>query len=131
MTDLSAAREQAVLDNIASGGVYVSLHTSDEGNNPDGTNEVSAGDYSRQHLAEADISTSGNGPTTLTNDVEINWGTTSNDWGNVTHGALWSAEAGGTGEEPYTATVSLGNGGDVPSGIEVKINSGGLTFDID
>jgi len=131
MTDLSSTRESTVLDNIASGGVYVSLHTADEGNEPDGSNEVSAADYSRQQLAEADITISGSAPTTLTNDVEINWGTTQNDWGNVTYGALWNDIQGATGEEPYTATVQLGNGGSAPAGIEVKINAGDLTFDMD
>lgn len=131
MTDLSSSREQEVLDNIAAGGVYVSLHSGDEGNEPDGSLEVGADDYAREHLEEADISISGSGPTTLTNDVEINWGVTENDWGDVTYGALWNTEQGGTGEEPYTSTVELGNGGSAPEGIEVRIDVNGLTFDID
>jgi catalase (peroxidase I) len=131
MSDLSSTRESTVLNNIANGGVYVSLHTADEGNEPDGSNEVSAADYSRVQLAEADISISGSAPTTLTNDVDINWGTTQNDWGNVTYGALWNDTQGATGEEPYTATVVLGNGGSAPSGIEVKILAGDLTFEMD
>lgn len=130
MTDLSSSRESEVLNSIAAGGVYVSLHTEDEGNEPDGVNEVGAADYEREFVAEADLSVSGSGPTTLTNDVEINWGITENDWGNVTHGALWNDTQGATGEEPYTSTVALGNGGDAPEGIEVRIDAGQLTFDI-
>lgn len=130
MTDLSSSREQEVLDNIAAGGVYVSLHSGDEGNEPDGSLEVDAADYAREHLEEANISISGSGPTTLTNDVEVNWGVTENDWGDVTHGALWNDTQGATGEEPYTSTVELGNGGSAPEGIEVRIDAGELTFDI-
>lgn len=131
MSDLSSTRESTVLNNIASGGVYVSLHTADEGNEPDGTNEVSAADYSREFVAASDITISGSAPTTLTNDLDISWGETQNDWGSVTHGALWNDTIGATGEEPYTATVTLGNGGSAPAGIEVKILANDLTFNID
>lgn len=131
MTDLSSSREQAVLDSIADGGVYVSLHSGDEGNEPDGSLEVDADDYAREHLTEANISISGSGPTTLTNDVEVNWGVTENDWGDVTHGALWSDAEGATDVEPYTSTTELGNAGSAPEGIEVRIDANGLTFDID
>lgn len=131
MSDLSNTREQTVLNNIAAGGVYVSLHSADEGDEPDGSNEVGAADYGREPVAEADLTVSGTSPTTLTNDAPVNWGTTQNNWGTISHAALWSTEQGGTGEEPYTATIALENGGDAPSGIEVKINAGDLTFTID
>jgi len=130
MTDLSASQESTVLSNITSGGVYVSLHTGDEGNAPDESSEVTQADYSRVHLAEADISTSGSGPTQMTNDVAVDWGTTQNDWGNVTHAALWSDTSANSGT-PYTATVSLSNGGSTPSGIQVIIEAGNLTFSVD
>lgn len=130
MTDLSSTQEQTVLDNIISGGVYVSLHTADEGNEPDGANEVSASDYARASVAATDLSTSGSGPTTMTNDVDINFGTTENDWGTITHAALWDDTAANSGS-PYTATISVGNSGDAPSGVEVSIPAGDLTFDID
>lgn len=130
MTDLSATQESTVLDNITSGGVYVSLHTADEGNEPDGTDEVSADDYSREELAEADITQSGSGPTQIENDVAVDWGETSNDWGDVTHAALWSDTDGNDGD-PYTATVELSNGGETPSGVQVIIEEGNLTFSVD
>jgi hypothetical protein len=130
MTDISSTREDKILDNIKSGGVYVSLHTADEGNEPDESNEVSAADYSREHLAEADINVSGSAPTTLENTAEINWGTTSNDWGTVTHSALWSDTSANNGN-PYTATAQVGNSGSVPTGVEVRIDSNDLVFEVD
>ena len=138
MTDLSNTQEQSILNDIAAGGVYVSLHTADEGDEPvpnrgTGSTEVTAADYSRQFVAEADLTVDAPdaGPSTLSNNLEINWGTTQNDWGTVTHGALWNTAIGGTGEAPYTATVALGNGGSAPAGITVKINAGEMTFSLD
>lgn len=131
MSDLSSSREQTVLENIRSGGVYVSLHSTDEGNEPTGTSEVGASDYAREFVAATDLSISGSGPTELTNDLDIDWGVTDNDWGTVSHAALWDDAASGTDPTPYTSTMALSNGGDAPSGIQVKINAGGLTFTID
>jgi hypothetical protein len=130
MTDISSTREDTILDNIKSGGVYVSLHTADEGNEPDGGDEVPTADYSREHLPEADINVSGSAPTTLENTAEINWGTTSNSWGTVTHAALWSDTSGNNGD-PYTATVQVGNSGSIPAGAEVRIDSNDLVFEVD
>lgn len=138
MTDLSNSQETTVLNNIKTGGVYVSLHTADEGDEPVpakgvGSTEVTAADYARQHLTEANctVTTVDVGGSTLTNAVAISWGTTTSDWGTVTHAALWNTAVGGVGEKPYTSTVALGNAGAVPSGIEVRINAGELTFTVD
>lgn len=140
MTDLSNTEETNVLNNIAAGGVYVSLHTADEGDEPvpargTGSTEIPStnADYSRQHLTEANctVTTVDVGGSTLSNAVAISWGTTTSDWGTVTHAALWNTPIGGVGEKPYTGTVALGNGGSVPSGIEVRINAGELTFTVD
>lgn len=119
------------MNNIAAGGVYVSLHTADEGNEPDGSNEVGAADYSRVQLAEADIGISGSAPTTMANNVSIDWGTTSNDWGTITHAALWTGAQGTTGVAPETATIALTNSGSAPAGVSVSIPAGELTFEMD
>lgn len=131
MTNLSTSREQSILNDIASGGVYVSLHSADEGNEPDGSDELTASDYSRQHVPESELSINGSNPATLTNDNEIQFGVTNTDWGTISHGALWSHDAGVSGEEPYTSTIELANGGAAPSGVEVKINAGDLTLSLD
>lgn len=133
MTDLSNTQEQQILTDIATGGVYVALHTADEGDEPDGTNEVAAADYEREFVAEADLTVDApdEGASTLSNDLEINFGTTQNDWGTITHGSLWADVAGGASEAPYTSTISLGNSGAAPSGITVRIDAGQLTFSLD
>lgn len=131
MTDLSTSREQTILNNISANGVYVSLHSADEGNEPDGSNEITAADYSRQHVPESELSIAGSNPTVLSNDNEINFGVTEEDWGTISHGAMWSHDEGQTGEEPYTATIQLDNGGSAPTGVEVKINAGDLTLSLD
>lgn len=79
---------------VAPGTLYVSLHTADEGNNPDGTNEVSASDYSRVSVGSADLTIlSGDGPTTLENSADISFGDPSNNWGDITHVGLWDGSA--------------------------------------
>lgn len=138
MTDLSNTQEQQILSNIASGGVYVSLHSADEGDEPvpakgTGSTELTAADYQRQFVAEADLTITvvDAGASTISNALEINFGTTANDWGQVTHAALWNTDVGGVGEAPYTATVALGNGGAAPAGVTVRINAGEMTFALD
>lgn len=130
MSDLSNTQEEAILDDISSGGFYIGLHTADEGDEPDGTDEVDADDYERVELAEADISQSGSAPTQITNDEPIDWGTTENDWGTITHAALWDDTSGNDGD-PITSTVEVGNSGDAPSGVQVLIETDDLTLSID
>ena len=74
--------------------LYVALHTSDEGNAPEGANEVTAYHYDRQTLDEADVTISGAGPTTSENDNEIVFTEAADvDWGNVLNGPLWDEPA--------------------------------------
>ena len=109
--------------------LFVALHSGDEGNEPDGTLEVTAADYDRQPLDLADVSITGSGPTTLTNDNDIVFtASTESNWGDVTWGSLWTAVTGGN---PRTSTVELTNGGAAPEGIEVRIDAGQLTFALD
>jgi len=75
------------------GTLHISLHTADEGNNPDGSNEVSASDYDRAIIGSSDISTSGDEPTTVTNDVEVSFGDPTNDWGTITHVGIWDGSS--------------------------------------
>ena len=127
MTDLSGHRESETLNAMAAGGLFVALHTADEGNSPDGTSEVTAGDYDRVEIAEADWTISGSGPTTLTNDVVADFGNTDSNWGNITHASLWDAASSGN---PETSTIALTNGGEAPEGIDVEIPAGDITFEI-
>jgi hypothetical protein len=129
--DFSTSHEATILNNIQSGGVYVSLHVNNvDKQEPDGTDEVSAADYSRASTAESDWSNSGSNPTTMSNDVEVTWtASANNDWGTVTHFALWddTAANGGT---PYTSTIPLDQDQTIQTGMEVTANSGALTFEV-
>jgi hypothetical protein len=128
MTDLSGYREEQTLESMISGGAYVALHNGDEGNSPDGSQEVSAGDYDRVQVAEGDWSVSGEGPTTLENDNVIDFGTTSSDWGTITHASIWDGAS--DADNPQTSTIDVENAGDAPEGIQVEIPAGALTFEI-
>ena len=131
MTDLSETEEANVLNNIAAGGVYVGLHTADEGQEPDGSNEVSASDYSRAVIAESDLTVSGASPTTLTNDLAVSFTDSANEnWGDVSHAVLWDDTIANSGE-PYTAAIAVSGGGTVETGVGVDIPSGELTVDMD
>jgi len=102
LTDLTGYTEQQIAEWLADGvdfpaapgELYVSLHTADEGNNPDGSNEVSATDYTRATAGTDDLTIlSGDGPTTLENSSEINFGDPQNDWGTITHVGLWDGSS--------------------------------------
>lgn len=129
---LSADREQKVINDIVNNGVYVSLHVGDEGNSPDGSQEVTASDYSRQFIQQSDISVSGSGPTTIENSVVVEWTQSANtDWGVISHAALWSDVQGATGVVPYTSTISLNVNQDVKSGDIVDAAAGNIQFNLD
>lgn len=102
----------------------VSLHNSDPGESPDGSTEVSAADYSR-----VSVSTPGGWATVGNNGLEnanqIDFGTTQNDWGTLTHAVLWDDSG------VARAVTALGNSGDAPTGVEVYYPAGELTFTVD
>lgn len=127
----SGTQEQNALDSIKTGGVYVGLHSADEGNEPDGSNEVGAADYSRAFVAEADLSVSGTGPATIENTVEVEWTSqTNNNWGTITHFSFWTDTQANSGR-PYTETVQLTSSFDAPSGVRVFADPNALVVDID
>lgn len=102
----------------------VSLHNSDPGDSPDGSTEVSAADYSR-------VSTSTGtdwdaiGENAAENAVKIDFGTTQNDWGTITHAVLWDNNG------VARAKTTLDNAGETPTGIEVYYPAGTLDFTFD
>jgi hypothetical protein len=139
MTDFSGFSEQEILEHIFKNNpiftspteVYVSLHTADEGENPDESNEVdtSTTNYSRAEAVPSDWSIgAGDGPTTLQNANTISFGDPDSNWGTVTHIALWDAQTGGN---PLTATVALNSSKSVTSDTdELQFAAGNLTFDL-
>lgn len=110
--------------------LYVALHTSDPGESPDGTTEVSAPDYSRVAV------TTGSGWTTITsgdaqgfeNANEVDFGTTQNDWGTISHVSLWD---GSSDTDNCLAAYALSSSGSAPSGVDVSFPAGNLSFTID
>lgn len=142
MADLSDYSENETLewmfkDNSPSshGNVYVSLHTADEGDSPDGSNEVDSGttNYSRVQTepGEWDISSS-NDATEVENNTEVVFGDPDSEWGEVTHFTIWTEDEGVTGEEPLTATIELDESKTIDAeDDEVRFNSGALNFQLD
>ena len=110
--------------------VYVSLHTADEGNQPDGTSEVSADSYNRVETAPEDWDVSGEGPTTVENANAINFGDPEEDWGTVTHFAIWDGTE--DTDNPLVATVELNESKNIQSDTdEVRFDVSTLTVDLD
>lgn len=138
MSDFTDYLETAIRDWLGTGSafptapgtVYVSLHTADPGESPDGSTEVSAGDYSRQG-----VSTSGGwnttlNPTTIENANAISFTATSNNWGTISHVALWD----GTADTDNTfASYALNNSVSIDgSGSDdtLEFAAGDLSFEI-
>jgi len=137
MSDLTGYLEGQIAEWIASGNdmptapgtLYVALHTADEGNNPDGSNEVAAGDYGRASATSSDFTIlSGDGPTTLENANEISFGDPTNDWGTITHVGLWD---GSSSSDNPIAFYSLNSSKQVLADIDkVSFKAGELDFSL-
>lgn len=138
MTDFSGYLEDQIANwffkntsfDASNANIYVSLHTADEGDNPDGSNEVGAADYARASTAPADWTVGGgDGPTTVDNANVISFGDPQNNWGTITHVAIWDASSSGN---PLTATIQLNNSKTVDADTdELTFEAGDLTFNVD
>lgn len=112
--------------------VYISLHTADPGEPVDSTTEVGASDYDREPVTadstewSSDTSGSGN---TVTNDNAINFGTATNDWGDISHFGIYTDTANNSGNPIFTAALDTTK--TVNTDDEVRFQSNDLTADID
>lgn len=104
--------------------VYVSLHTSDPGESPDGSTEVGSGGYSRQSVAAADWTTSAG---TADNDNAITFPEATSDIGTVTHFAVWD---GSTQSDNALWAASLDNSRDIQTGDTARFSAGDLSFEV-
>ncbi len=132
MSGLTAQAESDTITEVVFGGsgdVYLALHTSDPGNAPDGTTEVSDTNYSRVQVQESDFTESGNGPTTLTNDVEISFAPFDADVGDITHGSF--ADGGTTGTADIQVVGALSPVRNFSAGEFPNFQAGEITFEID
>lgn len=136
MTDFSGYSENEIAEWLfkntdmpaSSTNVYVSLHTADEGENPDGSNEVDAADYDRAETSPTDWTVgSSDGPTTVDNANDISFGDPQNNWGTITHFAIWDASTDGN---PLIKTVQLNSSKTVDADTdELLFAAGDLTAD--
>lgn len=113
--------------------VFVSLHTSDPGETPDGSTEVDSGttSYARQSVA------AGTGWNTVTsgdaqgfeNSGDIEFPEATESWGTISHVALWTADEGGTNENAM-ASYALDSTKAIDTGDQAVFRAGDLTFTI-
>lgn len=105
------------------GSLYLSLHTGDPGDS--GANEVAASDYARLALprttADWTLSDDGLGMTWVENASDITFPSPTQDWGTVSHIAIWDAATGGTclwtGALAAPVTLDAGSPGlQIPAG---------------
>ena len=108
--------------------VYVGLHTGDPGNNPDGSSEVSGGDYSRVEVDTANWTVTGDGPTEIENDNEIQFPDATADWGTVAHVSL---SDGSTSTDNFLAAYALDNSKTIEENDSARFRAGELEFQID
>ena len=129
MSGLTATAESDTITEIVFGGTgdaYLALHTSDPGNTPDGSTEVSDANYSRINVSEADWSESGDEPTTLTNDVSYTFNAFDADVGDITHGSIVES----SGDNDFVVTGSVSPVKTFDAGDAAKYQAGGITFEI-
>lgn len=107
--------------------MYLALHTSDPGNSPDGTTEVSDANYARINVSEADWTETGDGPTTLTNDIEYQFDPFDSAVGDITH-ATFVGSASGSEFNVVGAVDPVRN---FQSGEFAAFQAGEITFEID
>jgi len=137
MSDLTNYSETEIRDWISQGvapdtppdPLYVGLHTADPGESPDGSTEVSAADYSRVSVA------AGSGWDTpnendFQNAADVDFGEATNDWGTVTHVALWDDTQGATGETALAA-YAVDTQKAINSGDKAVFSAGDLSFALD
>ena len=140
MSDFTTTSEELFRDWLSQGSdtpsppseLYVALHTSNPGNDPDGSSEVDADDYDR-----ASVSTTGGwdttgtgGPSGFENAEDVHFGEAESDWGTITHVSLWDTDdTSGNAFAAYALTD--GSEGEVTDGVDVLFPAGDLSFDID
>lgn len=111
----------------APGTVYVALHTSDPGESPDGSTEVSASDYGRVDVTTGSGFSTSLNPTQFSNANELAFGEATNDWGTISHVSLWTSNDT-TGD--CLASFALSSTKTINSGDEAIFNAGDLSFEI-
>ena len=117
-------------DFTAPGTIYVGLHTSDPGNDPDGSTEVSAADYNRESTsAGSDWTTvATNGPTTFENANEILFSAAQNSWGTINYVVLWDDTLANGGNA--LAVYAVSSAKSIDTNDQARFAANELSFDI-
>jgi hypothetical protein len=142
MTDLTDYTEQQFRDWMSQGTstatapdpLYISLHTSDPGESPDGSTEVSATNYSRQSVGSSGWNTQA--PADFTNSdgygfenaSDVAFSTAGSSWGTISHVALWD---GSSDTDNALASFALDSSRSVSDGDQVQFAATNLRFVID
>jgi len=129
MSGLTATAESDTITDVVfsgTGTAYLALHTSDPGNTPDGSTEISDTGYSRVEISEADWSESGDEPTTLTNDVSYTFNAFDADVGDITHGSIVES----SGDNDFVVTGSVSPVKTFNAGDAAKYEAGAIAFEI-
>lgn len=142
MTDLCDNVENEIINWLfggtdtrgASADVYVSLHTSDPGESPDGSTELDASSLSYQRegtAAGTDWNISAN---SASNSVEISFNQATEDWGTVSHFVLWDGNDG-TENPLFSDVIRDSNGNSTTKTVStddtISFASGSLTAELD
>jgi len=142
MTDLTSYSQQEFRDWMSQGTatdtppdpLYVSLHTSDPGETPDGSTEVSATNYSRQSVSSSGWNTLAPADFTnadahgFENANSIQFDPANSSWGTVSHVALWD---GSSASDNALASFALDSSRSVADGDQVQFAATNLSFGLD
>jgi hypothetical protein len=107
--------------------IYVALHTSDPGESPDGSTEVSATDYDR-YSSSAGTDWDTPNENDFQNSNEFSFGVATNNWGTISHVSLWD---GTSGTDNCLAAYGLNTSKEIDVDDEAKFQSGDLSFSLD
>lgn len=135
MSDFTDYAEEQIRDWMSQGtdaataptNLHVALHTADPTDSPDGSNEVSATDYSRASTAAGSGWTTSSNPTGFSNANEVSFGEATSSWGTISHVSLWDSSTGGN----CLAAFSVSSSKAIESGDEATFPAGDITFNID
>jgi hypothetical protein len=138
MSDFTKFTEQEIVNAMVDGtdftapsNIYVGLHTSDPGNDPDGSTEVSAADYARESTTAGTDWTvvATNGPTTFENDGEILFSAAQNSWGTINYVVLWDDTLANGGNA--LAVYAVSSAKSIDTNDQARFAANQLSFDID
>lgn len=106
--------------------LYVGLHTADPTETGE-ANEVTAADYARQGVANADWGGIGSN---VENALEVDFGTATSNWGTITHFSIWNGDQATVGANSLWY-AALTTAKPIESGDRPRFTAGSLTFATD